>query len=211
MLAPLVAESRTIAELLGKLGLAPTGGNYRHISRCLRIAGIDTSHFHWGRGRALVDRERLQALVRESKSVTEVLAKLGRPTSGRPHLDMTAQIRGGGFDLSHFRKGAWSRGLNAMTHPSIAKQAESSRYPDERVFVENCKVHIYGAPLARRLVRLGVEYCCVWCGISEWRGKPLRLHIDHINGINNDNRRENLRFLCPNCHSQTETYSNRRR
>lgn len=48
--------------------------------------------------------------------------------------------------------------------------------------------------------------CCAECGITEWQGKTLSLHLDHINGVNNDNRLENLRLLCPNCHSLTETY-----
>lgn len=51
-----------------------------------------------------------------------------------------------------------------------------------------------------------LKYECAECAISQWRGKKLSLHLDHINGVNNDNRLENLRFLCPNCHSQTETY-----
>ena len=45
------------------------------------------------------------------------------------------------------------------------------------------------------------------CGISEWLGNPLALQLDHINGVNNDHRLTNLRFLCPNCHSQTDTYA----
>jgi Zn finger protein HypA/HybF involved in hydrogenase expression len=50
------------------------------------------------------------------------------------------------------------------------------------------------------------EYKCSGCGIVEWNNKSITLEIDHINGDNTDNRIENLRYLCPNCHSQTETY-----
>lgn len=52
-----------------------------------------------------------------------------------------------------------------------------------------------------------IKYKCCECNnLGEWNGKKLNLHLDHKNGVNNDNRLINLRFLCPNCHSQTETY-----
>lgn len=50
---------------------------------------------------------------------------------------------------------------------------------------------------------------CSICGIDSWLNNNLVLEIDHINGVNNDNRIENLRFLCPNCHSQTDTFRGR--
>jgi len=48
------------------------------------------------------------------------------------------------------------------------------------------------------------------CGLTEWNNKPISLELDHINGINNDNRLENLRIICPNCHAQTPTYRGRK-
>lgn len=47
---------------------------------------------------------------------------------------------------------------------------------------------------------------CEWCGISDWRGQPAPIQLDHVNGHDRDNRLENLRILCANCHSQTDTF-----
>jgi hypothetical protein len=64
------------------------------------------------------------------------------------------------------------------------------------------------APTLRRaMVASGIEERCVMCGCDgTWQGKPLRLMIDHINGDWLDDRLENLRFMCPNCHAQTSTW-----
>jgi Zn finger protein HypA/HybF involved in hydrogenase expression len=63
--------------------------------------------------------------------------------------------------------------------------------------------------LKRRLLEENLmKYKCVCCdNEGEYNGKPLVLQLDHINGVNNDHRLENLRFLCPNCHTQQDTYA----
>jgi 5-methylcytosine-specific restriction endonuclease McrA len=61
-----------------------------------------------------------------------------------------------------------------------------------------------------RLLRAGIlKNVCSNCGLTEWLGRSVTMHLDHINGIHNDHRLENLRMLCPNCHSQTPTYGGR--
>jgi 5-methylcytosine-specific restriction endonuclease McrA len=65
----------------------------------------------------------------------------------------------------------------------------------------NVKSRLLGANLLKNI--------CALCGLRDWKGRALSLHLDHINGKKNDHRLENLRMLCPNCHSQTETYGGR--
>jgi len=71
-----------------------------------------------------------------------------------------------------------------------------------------CKNSVYTRGLKDRLINEGILINkCAWCGLSDsWNNNPIVLHMDHINGIHDDNRIENLRILCPNCHSQTSTY-----
>jgi HNH endonuclease len=64
--------------------------------------------------------------------------------------------------------------------------------------------------LKRRLLNEGLKANhCEECGITEWQGKPLSMQLHHVNGEGTDNRLENLRFLCANCHSQTDSYGGR--
>ncbi len=84
-------------------------------------------------------------------------------------------------------------------------QARARRLPLERVLGSSSR-----RVVKRYLLEAGIlENRCSWCGITEWRGRPISIQIDHVNGISDDHRLENLRMLCPNCHSQTETFAAR--
>lgn len=89
---------------------------------------------------------------------------------------------------------AWSRGKQLV--------------PDSDIFSEQSR---YATELAKHRVVINdlLEYKCSRCGIDEWYGETIVLELDHINGVNNDHRLDNLRFLCPNCHSQTDTFRGR--
>lgn len=97
----------------------------------------------------------------------------------------------------------WNKGKTGFKSP-LKKR-------DEEVFVANssyARHHIKSRILDGKLI----EYRCACCGIGpEWQGKPMPLILDHINGVNNDNRLENLRFVCSNCDSQLDTYKSRNR
>ena len=105
---------------------------------------------------------------------------------------------------AHRRKGsvAWNKGL-------ITGHACKTRRPDEDVFVENSDYARHN--LKTRIIKQKlIDYQCACCGIGpEWNGKPMPLILDHINGVHNDNRLENLRFVCSNCDSQLDTYKAR--
>ena len=70
--------------------------------------------------------------------------------------------------------------------------------------------HVSRGHLRGRILKAGLkEERCEECGLTEWRGEPLRVTLHHVNGDGYDNRLENLQFLCPNCHSQTPNFSGR--
>jgi hypothetical protein len=86
-----------------------------------------------------------------------------------------------------------------------SKKSKSTRRTFEEIFKVNSTYN--RCALRRRVIKDSLlPYKCDKCGIDKWDGQQLSLHLDHINGITTDNRLENLRFLCPNCHSLTPTY-----
>lgn len=107
-----------------------------------------------------------------------------------------------------FRECQYKYGFSNMTWHKAVKRGEIRPrvigMPIEQLLRgRRCRTHV-----KMRLIRAGLlENICSDCGLQEWRGQRIVMHLDHINGVKNDNRLENLRMLCPNCHSQTETYS----
>lgn len=85
----------------------------------------------------------------------------------------------------------------------------SNRFPNEKVFVEN-STYKRGHLKARIITEKLIPYECAKCRLGDqWNGEKLVLRLDHKNGVNNDHRFGNLRFLCPNCDSQEPTFCGR--
>jgi 5-methylcytosine-specific restriction endonuclease McrA len=101
-------------------------------------------------------------------------------------------------------------GFSAMTWQKARLRGEIKPRPQSMPITRLLSGRRNRTHIKTRLLRAGLlENRCEQCGLESWRGKPLSMHIDHVNGVRDDHRLENLRMLCPNCHSQTETYAGR--
>jgi transposase-like protein len=156
-----------------------------------------------------MQKDTLIKLVSEAHSYLEVLRKLGLTKSGGNYGTLKKYIKRYGVSTSPFKK-SWNEGKTYYTDQRIKESVKKVAHSDEDIFVENCLLGIKSSRIKKRLVALGREYRCEGCGLKdEWVGKNLVLHLDHINGDKYNNSFDNLRFLCPNCHSQTKTYCGR--
>ena len=102
-----------------------------------------------------------------------------------------------------FHKGSWHK---AVQRGDITPRSHLIPLPD--LLVAGRKTS--RGHLKRRLISAGIkENRCEECGITEWLGQPLNMELHHVNGDRHDNRLENIRFLCGNCHALTETWGGR--
>lgn len=134
----------------------------------------------------------LETAVAVSTSISAVLRLLGLSTSPGNFRVFHREVRRLGLYTGHFKGKA--HGLSHAPKKNSEFFCFGSEYPNRRL-------------KARMVEQSLVENCCSLCGVGVlWQGLSLTLQLDHINGDSEDNRLENLRLLCPNCHSQTSTF-----
>ena len=140
-----------------------------------------------------VSDEQFKEIIANNYSYSDCLRVLGLSTRGGSSTDaLKRRIQELNCSTDHFNR---------------SKSGVYKKYTLEEILIENSD-YANISRLKQRLINEGyLEYKCACCGINEWLGQPISLQLDHINGNNRDHRIENLRFLCPNCHAQTETYA----
>jgi hypothetical protein len=207
-----VERSRNLHEVFKRLGLVVGGGSWIAMQEHIVRLRLDTTHWHEGaaqpgRPRSTFVRpewtdDEIQAAYEGARSMAEIMRRLGLdPTRKRGRRHLERRIEELGLDTGALLGQRWAQGT---------KPASRAR-PLGEILVAGSDYRSMHT-LKKRLIQEGLlEPVCAVCGLDEWLERPIVLHLDHINGDRTDHRLENLRFLCPNCHSQTDTYCGRNR
>ena len=212
-----VVASTSMRGVMDYLGYGAGGGAWSTAKAQILDLGLDTSHFSGHRVKRyeplprLVGAQRrtrswtdadLREAVAVSQSIAGVIRHMNLKVGGSVYVVIKERIAALRLDTSHFNGKAWSRGRSVTCWAGR---------PLDEILVEDSDYHTTSS-LRKRLLKEGLkEARCEGCGGTEWMGQPIPLQLDHINGDRRDNRLENLRLLCPNCHSQTETWCGKNR
>ena len=146
-----------------------------------------------------ISTKRLKTIIKKSKSLRDVFRKCNKSISGASYDNLKKRLIKDNISVAHFHKNTAldyrKRFLREVSLDFIFK--ENSKYDSSFVRLKVLKNNL-------------LKYECQNCPLkNEWNGKPLTLQLDHIDGDNTNNKLDNLRFLCPNCHTQTDTFGSR--
>lgn len=192
-----VMNGTNICQTLKSLKLAFRGASYRIFKERCKVLNLDLGHFKSDKVRRKeLSKEQITEVIQQGKSRNDCLILLGlNPLTGANIRWLSSFIKIEDLQTSHWL---------GLAHAAGTTHNRAIRKPLKELLSEGTNI---SNNQKKRLIKEGIlKNKCYECGISSWRDKPLSLHLDHINGCHSDNRLENLRILCPNCHSQTETY-----
>ena len=138
--------------------------------------------------------EQLAKAVKNSSSFRQVLINVNVAPYGGNYAILKKAVKHFQLDISHFKGQAWNKGKKLKPKVPVEK------------YLKN-ELPIQSYKLKKKLLKEELlEPKCSCCNLTEWLNETIPLELDHINGNNKDNRLENLRLLCPNCHALTPTY-----
>lgn len=207
MLEAAAVQSNSVAEVVRRLGAKEVGGTQAYIGRRLRKYEIDISHFVSPRQQArrtidAVSPAEFAAAVGQARSIAQVARILGVADNTAFRRGYRHQVVEQELDVSHVLGQAHARGT----------QGNRRRPPAEILTADPAaRGRVKTRLLRSAMIEIGVPYRCAICGTGpDWQGIRITLEIDHISGDITDNRPENLRFLCPNCHATTPGYCRKR-
>lgn len=135
-------------------------------------------------------------LFYSSNSFNDIIFKLKLNVCGAQYKNIKDKCKKLNLTTSHFDSSKYR--LNAQ---NVIRQDMKT------ILIQNSQYKSMNRLKLRLISEKYLKNECSVCKITSWCDKPLSLQLDHINGIRNDNRIENLRILCPNCHSQSDTYA----
>ncbi|MFE3885565.1 HNH endonuclease [Streptomyces lydicus] len=190
-----------IDDVVSFLGTRPYGRLQRYLFKRFAHFGIDVSHLRRRaphRACSPPPHDELREAVAESTSIAGALRRLGRPDNARTRSQFQRWLTESGTSTTHFLGQAHRRGSPGTTPVK----------PPEQILVKHHGARrTKSVQLRRALRQIGIPERCAGCGTAPvWHGKPMTLEVDHINGDWSDDRAENLRLLCPNCHAITTTW-----
>ncbi|MET9691298.1 HNH endonuclease [Streptomyces sp. NPDC006514] len=184
------------------LGVPDDSRSRAALGRMLKAHGIDTTHFRNARIR--IPEDALRAAVAAALSYADLMRTLGLQVDDVNHRRVRRLVARLGLDVSHFKRRGWATTQAVPPRRDLADTI--------LIMLPEGASRVHRPRLHRALQEIGVPYACEGCGnTGEWLGRPITLQIDHINGDWRDNHRGNLRYLCPNCHSLTDTWCRNRR